>query len=80
MSSYVRKPQKTVVQLWSHGTFNPAVIAYKEVHVVYDNINKDDEASNNKVMQRGDLLKFLINFPNQRKIENLYRVVNFGGE
>ena len=46
LSQYVRKTQNSA-QLWSHGTFNPAVIAFKEVYVVYSNINKDDEASHN---------------------------------
>ena len=28
-----------------HGTFNPSVLTNKEVHMVHDNINKNDEAS-----------------------------------
>ena len=48
------------------GTFNPAVITNKEVHMVHGNINTNDETSHTTIlaMQRRDLSKFLITFPN----------------
>ena len=55
------------------GTFDPAVITNKEVHMVHGNINTT-RLHIPLVMQRRDLLKFLITFPNQ--MENLLYLVS----
>ena len=49
------------------GTFNPAVITNKEVHMVHGNINTNDETSHTMplVMQRRDLFKISDYFSKQ---------------
>ena len=49
------------------GTFNPAVITNKEVHMVHGNINTNDETSRTMplVMQRRDLFKISDYFSKQ---------------
>ena len=45
MSSKVLKPQNCVYSSGHQGTFNPAVITNKEVHMVHGHINTNDETS-----------------------------------
>ena len=45
MSSKVLKPQNCVYSSGHQGTFNPAVITNKEVHIVHGHINTNDETS-----------------------------------
>ena len=56
------------------GTFNPAGITNKEVHMVHGNINTNDETSHTTSNAKKRSLKFLITYPN--KMENLLYLVS----
>ena len=57
------------------GTFNPAIITNKEVHMIHGNINTNRTRLHIPLVIQGrDLLKFLITFPN--KMENLLYLVS----